>query len=1493
MPFIQSHGLYDSRFEHDACGVAMIAHIRAESSHDIIQQGLTALKRMRHRGACEETCQLGDGAGILTRLPDLLFRQDWHDLSNPLPPTGQYGVGVVFMPADQAARRQCEAQIVDAAKRLGLRTLGWRDVPVDEFGLHESARTGRPWIRQVFLAAEPADRLTETQLERSLYTLRRRLEKDVCDPDFHIPSLSCRTIVYKGLLLPGQLAAFYTDLQNPLYVSPFAMVHNRFSTNTFPSWSRAQPNRLSLHNGEINTIRGNVNAITALEGGLQSTLFADAPAVLQGVIDHHGSDSAMFDNVLELLVMSGWSLPHAMMMLIPEPWQHDLEMEPELRAFYRFHSHVMAPWDGPAAMMYSDGLGVGACLDRNGLRPLRFTLTHDNYVYAASEVGVFDIAEHRVLKKSRLGPGQMLWVDLQTQCLLLNDAIKAQVTRTRPYGEWVQRVVVDVPRLSATVCETGNSLRHHPDWSNWQQYFGLTHEVLDKVLAPMAQNGHEAISSMGYDTPLAVLSEHPRCLFDYFKQRFAQVTNPPIDAVREQRVTSVEMLLGGEGNLLAPKPDDYRKICLPSAMLTLDDVQRIANVETHGIAAASLSLLVPVARAGGAMHLEQALHALQYCAAQAVENGHTVLILDDRGVSARQVAIPSLLAVSAVHQYLIRQGLRSKTSLVVVSAEPQEVHHMAVLLGYGANAVCPYLVHALYADEQEIERYHRAIDKGLLKIMSKMGISVLQSYMGAQVFDAVGLHADVIESYFPGTASQVGGLHLDDIETDVRVRHATAYTNPPQPLRGGSDMQWRAEGEPHLYNPKTIHSLQRASRSGDMQIYREYCDSMHNETASRIALRGVLTFRQALKPIPVEEVEPEAAILQRFRSGAMSFGAISQEAHEAIAIAMNRLGACSNSGEGGEDPSRYPTLANGDSKNSAIKQVATGRFGVTSAYLVSADEIQIKIAQGAKPGEGGQLAGNKVTVEIAHTRGSTPGIELISPPPHHDIYSIEDLAELIFDLKNSNPRARISVKLVAEAGVGTIAAGVAKAKADAIVISGYDGGTGAAARSSIKHAGLPWELGLAETQQTLVLNGLRDRVVLETDGKLMSGRDVIIAALLGAETFGFSTLLLVALGCVMMRVCHLDTCPVGVATQNPLLRAKMTGTPEHVVNLLHMIALDVREHMAMLGIRRLDELIGRTDLLVADPSRAGRARKLDVTALLHAAHGPRRSMRVQMHGLDDTLDARVLLPLCRKAWERREPVKAELLIDNEDRAVGTRLGSELTRHCGPSGLPDDHIRLHFRGVAGQSFGAFVPRGITLMLEGEANDGVGKGLSGGKLVILPPWAASYSAHEQSIVGNCAFYGATGGQGYICGQAGERFAVRNSGAHLVVEGVGDHACEYMTGGVAVILGQIGKNFAAGMSGGLVYLHAPQADATWQRCQLDGMLLTPLLDLDDEDIVRVNTLLHNHLACTGSQRARELLQNWSESVGQIYRLMPAAYKRVLDATAGPRKVLMIQSI
>lgn len=1482
MPSIPSNGLYDPRFEHDSCGVAMVAHIGAESSHGIVQQALTALQRMRHRGGCEEACQLGDGAGILTRLPDALFRQWWPSTSNPLPPVGQYGVGMVFLPSDRAARRQCETQIVEAAEGLSLRVLAWRDVPVDEFGLHESARAGRPWIRQIFLAAEAVHGMPETRLERRLYTLRRRLEKDIGDPDFHIPSLSCRTIVYKGLLLPAQLPAFYSDLQNPLYVSPFAMVHNRFSTNTFPSWRRAQPNRLSLHNGEINTIRGNVNAIKALEGGLHTTLFIDAQAVLEGVIDPHGSDSAMFDNVLELLVMSGWAMPHAMMMLIPEPWQHDDEMSAELRAFYQFHSHLMAPWDGPAAMMYSDGGGVGACLDRNGLRPLRVTLTHDNVVYAASEVGVFDIAEHRVQSKSRLGPGQMFWVDLQAQRLWLNDAIKAQVARARPYGKWLQRTVIDVPRAAGSACQAQSNLGHSPDVARWQQYFGFTHESLEKVLAPMTQGGQEAISSMGYDSALAVLSDHPGCLFDFFKQRFAQVTNPPIDAVREHRVTSVETLLGGEGNLLVPSPRDYRKMRLPSAMLTLSDVQAIAHDNAHGLAATTLSLGVPVAYAGGPLHLEQALQALQSSAAQAVNNGHSILILDDQGVSARQAAIPSLLAVSAVHHHLIRQGLRSKTSLVVVSAEPIDAHHMAVLLGYGANAICPWLAHALCPDGLSIDRYHRAIDKGLLKIMSKMGISVLQSYIGAQIFDAVGLHAEVIDAYFPGTSSPVGGLRLADIETDIRARHAAAFADSPRPLRGGSDLQWRAEGDPHLYNPKTIHALQRAARSGDMQIYREYCDSVHKETASRIALRGLLTFKKGLKPVPIDEVEPAEAILRRFRSGAMSFGSISMEAHEAIAIAMNRLGGRSNSGEGGEDPSRYRPLPNGDSKNSAIKQVASGRFGVTSAYLMSAEEIQIKIAQGAKPGEGGQLAGKKITVEIARTRGSTPGIELISPPPHHDIYSIEDLAELIFDLKNSNPRARISVKLVAESGVGTIAAGVAKAKADAIVISGYDGGTGAAARSSIKYAGLPWELGLAETQQTLVLNGLRGRVVLETDGKLMSGRDVIIAALFGAEVFGFSTLLLVALGCVMMRVCHLDTCPVGIATQNPLLRAKMTGTSDHLVNLLRMIAQDVREHMAMLGVRRLDELIGRTDLLVADPSRTGRARALDVPALLHAAHGPRRSMREQVHGLEDTLDARVLVPLCRKAWERHEAVKAELLIGNQDRAVGTRLGSEVTRHCGLAGLPDDHIRLHFRGVAGQSFGAFVPRGITLVLDGEANDGVGKGLSGGTLAVRPPLGAGYAAHQQSIVGNCAFYGATGGQGYICGQAGERFAVRNSGAQLVVEGVGDHGCEYMTGGVAVILGDIGKNFAAGMSGGVAYLYAPQADATWSRCQLDGMLLAPVAELGDEEGARLHRLLRNHVAFTGSQRAQRLLKNWPASMGQFYRLMPAAYKRALEQTA-----------
>lgn len=1507
----QKQGLYDPQFEHDACGIALLASIKGVKTHSIVTQALTALERMNHRGGRGADDRLGDGAGILTELPYSLFQEDWQQQGVTLPSPGQYGVGMMFLPADADNSKLCEAIFTSFLAEFQLQLIGWRHVPVDHSVLNPQALQTCPAIRQVFVAPSGGAFVDQDQLERTLYQLRRRVEKEVkrqlpaeAATAFYVSSFSSRTIVYKGLLLPEQLSSFYLDLQQDRYESAMAMVHNRFSTNTFPSWRRAQPNRFSLHNGEINTIEGNFNCMLAREGSLASELL-DVDTI-RPIIDPDGSDSAMFDNVLEMLVMSGWPLAHAMMMMIPEPW-HNLEhMDADKRAFYAYHSALMEPWDGPAAMAYTDGRQAGACLDRNGLRPARFIVTKDDYLYLSSEIGVVDVEEERVLLKDRLRPGQMLLVDFEQGRLLLDDQVKRQIIADKPYTAWVKEHLIDIQSLDFNTSNAASANTDEPQWdeterARLQRSFGYTYEEWHKILKPMAMEGHEPIGSMGYDAPLAVLSDQPQLLFHYFKQRFAQVTNPPIDAIREELVTSTESLLGAEGNLLKPSPEDYSKIRLSSPILTAADMHRLRTQRNESWTLATLSTLFPAEH--GADGLQKAVDRLLQTVDHCVADGCTLIVLSDRGVNAQLAAIPSLLAVSAVHHHLIRTKHRNKLSLIVESGEPREVHHYALLLGYGANAIHPYLIFAslpaLAKEEggkkspgELAKNYVKAVDKGILKIMSKMGISTLQSYIGAQIFEAIGLSKAVIEQYYPRTASNISGLDIADLARETLMRHKHAWSDGADTvsktgavplLESGSDLQWRVNGESHLYRPETIHTLQQACRTGDYALFKAYSRMLQEEKTARVTLRNLLRFKTARTPVPIEEVEPAASIVRRFKTGAMSFGSISQEAHEAIAIAMNRIQGKSNSGEGGEDPARFIPLANGDSKNSAIKQVASGRFGVNSHYLVNCIEIQIKMAQGAKPGEGGQLAGHKVTAQVAATRGSIPGIELISPPPHHDIYSIEDLAQLIHDLKHANPRASINVKLVSEAGVGTIAAGVAKAKADVILISGYDGGTGAAARTSIKHAGMPWELGLAEAHQTLMLNGLRNRVRLEADGKLMNGRDVVIAALLGAEEFGFSTLPLVSLGCVMMRVCHLDTCPVGIATQNPVLRRNMKGTAEDVVHLMMFIAEETREIMAQLGFRTIEEMVGRTDVLDNETNAAignWKSSKLDMRALLHRVEGPRTYTQAQDHKLELSLDYRELLPLGRKAWEKNERVYARLPVRNTDRSVGTMLGSELTRHCGANGLPEHSIRFDLYGAAGQSFGAFIPKGLTLLLEGAANDGVGKGLSGGTIIIRPPITATYRAEDQVIMGNAAFYGASAGKAFIRGKAGERCCVRNSGATVVVEGIGDHGCEYMTGGTVIVLGEIGKNFAAGMSGGIAYVRADGRLS--ERINPELVLIEPLQELHPSEIEQVHLLIETHMQLTGSKTAERMLQSWEQAAEGFVRIIPREYKRLLQAAS-----------
>ncbi|OAT73175.1 glutamate synthase large subunit [Parageobacillus thermoglucosidasius] len=1471
----KAQGLYRPEFEHDACGIGFYAHLKGKPSHDIIKKGLHMLRQLEHRGGQGSDPQTGDGAGIMVQIPHEYFKVACGKMK--LPPKGRYGVGMVFLPEDEERRAYYETEFNKIIEKEGQTLLGWRTVPVNIEKLGKLAKQSKPFIRQVFIGASD-DIQDELAFERKLYVIRKQAEKLVQNNECYFASLSSRTIVYKGLLTPEQLDEFYVDLQDERFQSAFALVHSRFSTNTFPSWERAHPNRYLIHNGEINTLRGNVNWMMAREKQFVSELFGEDLRKITPILDMNGSDSSILDNAFEFFVLAGKKLAHAAMMLIPEPWFWDSEMDDDKKAFYEYHSCLMEPWDGPTAISFTDGKQIGAILDRNGLRPARYYVTKDDYIIFSSEVGVIDVDPNNVLYKDRLSPGKMLLVDLEQGRIISDEEIKQEIAKEKPYRKWLneQMMTLDELDIPEDTEPVGNLV-------TLQKAFGYTYEDVEKTIVAMVKEGKDPTGAMGNDAPLAVLSDRPQSLFNYFKQLFAQVTNPPIDAIREYIVTSTMTLLGKEGNILHPDASAARRIRLDTPILSNEELAALKANPYPEFKCVTIPALFTD-------DLKKALDEMFEKAEKAMESGAVLLVLSDRGVDEQHVAIPTLLATSALHQHLVRKGTRTNVSIIVECGEAREVHHFAALIGYGADAVNPYLALETIRNatkngvlslsyREAVNKYKKVVTDGVVKVMSKMGISTVQSYRGAQIFEAVGIGEEVIEQYFTGTASQIGGIGLAEIAKEAKMRHTAAFqiAYKDDTLDPGSELQWRRNGEHHAFNPKTIHLLQWACRKNDYQLYKEYSRLANEERMT--FLRNLFDFDETRTPVPIEEVEPVESIVRRFKTGAMSYGSLSKEAHEALAIAMNRIGGKSNSGEGGEDPSRYVPDENGDLRRSAIKQIASGRFGVKSHYLVNADELQIKMAQGAKPGEGGQLPANKVYPWIGKVRGSTPGVELISPPPHHDIYSIEDLAQLIYDLKNANRDARISVKLVSKAGVGTIAAGVAKGNADVIVISGYEGGTGASPKTSIKHAGLPWELGLAETHQTLMLNGLRDRVVLETDGKLMTGRDVVMAALFGAEEFGFATAPLVVLGCVMMRACHLDTCPVGVATQNPELRKKFMGKPEHVINFMYFVAQEVREIMARLGFRTIDEMVGRVDVLKVSEraKKHWKAKHLDLSRLLYQADGPRTFARPQQHKIEQTLDYNKILPAVAPALERKEKVELHLPIRNVHRAVGTITGSEISKRYGEEGLPEDTIRLHFTGSAGQSFAAFVPKGMTMTLVGDANDYIGKGLSGGKVVVRPPEEAAFASSDNVIIGNVAFYGATGGEAYIRGRAGERFCVRNSGVNAVVEGVGDHGCEYMTGGRVVILGSVGKNFAAGMSGGIAYVLADDENK-WQRTANKELVLFERLE-EEEEINEVRRMIERHFQYTGSGKAAHILAHWDKYIGKFVKVIPRNYKLMVE--------------
>jgi glutamate synthase (NADPH/NADH) large chain len=1483
----QPEGLYDPANEHDACGVGMVADLHGRKSHDIVQNALTVLKNLDHRGAVGAEPDDGDGVGILVQIPDAFFREV---CDFPLPGAGAYAAGIAFLPADGAERAAVVAHVETLCVEEGLTVLGWRELPHDPDFTGPASRRVMPHFSQLFVAPAaggPHAGKTGLELDRVVFCMRERAEQDV---RVYFPSLSSRTIVYKGMLTTPQLEPFFPDLSDRRFTSGIALVHSRFSTNTFPAWELAHPYRFIAHNGEINTVKGNRNWMRAREALLKSDLIPGDLSRIYPVIDIEASDTASFDECLELLHLGGRSLPHAVLMMIPEAWENHTEMDPGRRAFYEFHSTLMEAWDGPASVSFTDGTVVGAVLDRNGLRPGRYWVTDDGLVVLASEAGVLDIPASKVVRKGRLQPGKIFLVDTAAGRIVEDDEVKAELAAEHPYGAWLHEGLVRFEELP----QREREIPTHETLVRRQQTFGYTLEEQRIILTPMARTGAEPIGSMGTDTPIAVLSERPRLLFDYFKQLFAQVTNPPLDAIREELVTSLQSTLGPEGNLLEPGPDSCRRLVLPTPILDNDELSKIIHIDDEGslphLQAYVVQGLYDVA--GGGEALEARLEEINSEVSRAIGAGARIIVLSDRGADSARAVIPSLLLTGAVHHHLIREKTRTRVGLVIETGEARECHHMALLIGYGASAINPYLAIETVEDlvrggviedldaGKAVQNLVKAYGKGVLKIMSKMGVSTVASYTGAQIFEAIGLGEDVVGRCFTGTTSRLGGVGFDVLAREVAQRHARAY--PPggndlahRTLEVGGEYQWRREGEPHLFNPDTVFKLQHATRTRRYEIFKEYTSTVDSQAEKLMTLRGLFRLKEGdREPVPVDEVEPVSEIVKRFSTGAMSYGSISAEAHETLAIAMNRLGGKSNTGEGGEDPARFVPDENGDLRRSAIKQVASGRFGVTSEYLTNADDIQIKMAQGAKPGEGGQLPGHKVYPWIADTRHSTPGVGLISPPPHHDIYSIEDLAQLIHDLKNANPRARVHVKLVSEAGVGTVAAGVSKAHADVVLISGHDGGTGASPLTSLKHAGTPWELGLAETQQTLLRNGLRDRIVVQADGQMKTGRDVIVAALLGAEEFGFATAPLVVSGCVMMRVCHLDTCPVGVATQNPELRKRFTGKAEFVVNFFEFIAEEVREYLAALGFRTLEEAVGAVDLLdTAGAVDHWKAAGLDLAPVLHSAEpwagDHRRHMRAQDHGLEKALD-NTLIQLCEGALEFREPLKLDLPVRNVNRTVGTMLGHEVTRRHGADGLPDGTIDITFTGSAGQSFGAFVPKGVTLRLVGDANDYVGKGLSGGRITVRPHPDAPYAAEDHIIAGNVIAYGATSGEVFLRGVVGERFCVRNSGALAVAEGVGDHGCEYMTGGRAVVLGPVGRNFAAGMSGGIAYV----LDLDTARVNGEMVDVDPL---DDDDRAFLLDVLERHRVATGSEVAAALLADPDAAPARFGKVIPCDYKRV----------------
>ncbi|MFK4185113.1 glutamate synthase large subunit [Streptomyces sparsogenes] len=1479
-------GMYDPRDEHDACGVGFVATLTGEASHELVEQALTVLRNLEHRGATGSEPDSGDGAGILVQVPDAFLRESVSGFE--LPEAGSYAVGIAFLPDGEA--EGAAGHIERLAAEEDLTVLGWREVPVAPELLGNGARATMPAFRQLFVTDGASSGLA---LDRKAFVLRKRAEREA---GVYFPSLSSRTLVYKGMLTTGQLEPFFPDLSDRRFATAIALVHSRFSTNTFPSWPLAHPYRFVAHNGEINTVKGNRNWMRARESQLVSDLFGDKGLErIFPICTPDASDSATFDEVLELLHLGGRSLPHSVLMMVPEAWENHPSMDPARRAFYQYHSTLMEPWDGPACVTFTDGTQVGAVLDRNGLRPGRYWVTDDGLVVLASEVGVLDIDPAKVVRKGRLQPGRMFLVDTAEHRIIEDDEIKAALAAEQPYGDWLDAGLIDLADLP----EREHIVHTHASVTRRQQTFGYTEEELRVILAPMAKTGAEPIGSMGTDSPIAALSERPRLLFDYFTQLFAQVTNPPLDAIREELVTSLISSLGPQGNLLEPTPASCRSVTLPFPVIDNDELAKLIHINADGdmpgLKAATLSGLYRVGGGGEAL----AARLTEICAEAdaAIEDGARLIVLSDRHSDAEHAPIPSLLLTSAVHHHLIRTKQRTQVGLLVEAGDVREVHHVALLIGYGAAAVNPYLAMESVEDlvragtflpgveaETAIRNLIKALGKGVLKVMSKMGISTVASYRGAQVFEAVGLDEAFVDSYFHGTATKIGGAGLDVIAKEVAARHAKAYpvsgvASAHRALEIGGEYQWRREGEPHLFDPETVFRLQHSTRTRRYDIFKKYTERVNEQSERLMTLRGLFSFKSDRPSIPLEEVEPASEIVKRFSTGAMSYGSISQEAHETLAIAMNRLGAKSNTGEGGEDPERLYDPA----RRSAIKQVASGRFGVTSEYLVNSDDIQIKMAQGAKPGEGGQLPGHKVYPWVARTRHSTPGVGLISPPPHHDIYSIEDLAQLIHDLKNANPKARIHVKLVSEVGVGTVAAGVSKAHADVVLISGHDGGTGASPLTSLKHAGGPWELGLAETQQTLLLNGLRDRIVVQTDGQLKTGRDVVIAALLGAEEFGFATAPLVVSGCVMMRVCHLDTCPVGIATQNPVLRERFSGKPEFVVNFFEFIAEEVRELLAELGFRTLDEAVGHAELL--DTARAvahWKAQGLDLAPLLHVPDLPEGAARHQVvgqdHGLEKALDNQLIKlaadALNAESAEAAQPVRAQVAIRNINRTVGTMLGHEVTRKFGGAGLPEDTVDITFTGSAGQSFGAFLPHGVTLRLEGDANDYVGKGLSGGRVIVRPDRGADHLAEYSTIAGNTLAYGATGGEMFLRGSVGERFCVRNSGATVVSEGVGDHGCEYMTGGRAVVLGPTGRNFAAGMSGGVAYV------VDLDRDNVNAGNLDSIEPLDDADQRWLHDVVRRHHEETGSTVAGALLADWEAALTRFSKIIPTTYKAVLAA-------------